>query len=587
MRTPHPHRKAPSLHLARFRPELLKIIGHYSRDRLGRDIGAGITVGVVALPLAMAFAIASGVNPEAGLFTAVLGGLLVSLLGGSRVQIGGPAGAFIVVVYSIIEQYGLANLLISTILAGILLFLLGLFKLGTLVRFVPLPIVVGFTNGIAVLIGLTQVKDFLGLDIAKVPADFFSQLHAIGTHIQTVSLFSVGLGAACLLLLAIWPRPGNPSRPGRLAQVTRRILPKAFPAQGLHNTLQRIPGTVVVLVLATLATWLFTLPVDTIGNRFGGIPQSLPPFELPEFSWLTVKQLFGPTITIAVLCAIESLLCARVADVMTGDRHDPNQELMAQGVANAVVPFFGGIPVTGTIARTVTNIRAGATSPVAGCVHALTLLVIMLVAAPLAVHVPMAALAAILMMVAWNMGEWRAFASLKRFPLSHRIIMLGTFLLTVVFDLTVAIQVGLGLACVFFIVHMAATTYVRRVALDQEAPDLAEQVHVWALYGTLFFGSTDKIEPLEASTQPPPAITILDLTSLVKLDSSGLDALDHLRQHLQQKGSQLMVCGLAAQPEIEMKRYGFLDKLGASHVAWNLKDALERSRHLLQPAPTA
>ncbi|MEO7245460.1 MAG: SulP family inorganic anion transporter, partial [Rubrivivax sp.] len=422
----------------RFRPRLLDDLKGYDGARLVADLGAGVTVGVVALPLAMAFAIGSGVKPEAGIFTAIIAGALISALGGSSVQIGGPAGAFIVIVYGIVERFGLANLLIATSLAGLLLFAMGLFKLGALVRYVPVSIVIGFTNGIAVLIGLSQLKDFFGLETPRLPADFFSLIGTLAAHAHTVNPAAVALSAGSLAIVVLWPRSSHlPTAASGMVGRTRRL--------GAY-----VPGTVVALVAATFATAWLQLPVDTIGSRFGGIPQALPSFELPAFTWATAKLLLAPTLTIALLGAIESLLCARVADQASDHRrHDPNQELMAQGVANFVTPFFGGIPATGTIARTITNLRAGARTPVAGIVHALTLLAIVLVAAPLAMNVPLAALAGILLFVAWNMGEWREFVRLRRFSVNYRIILLGTFATTVIFDLTVAVQLGLVLACVF------------------------------------------------------------------------------------------------------------------------------------------
>ena len=393
--------------MLKFQPCLIAALKDYDAETFRQDLGAGLTVGVVALPLAMAFAIASGVKPEAGLFTAIIAGFLISALGGSRVQIGGPAGAFIVIVYGIIERYGLANLLIATILAGMLMFAMGAARLGNLIRFIPVAVVIGFTNGIAVLIALSQVKDALGLEIGAMPADFFAQLRTLAGAAHTFNPYAIAICAASLALVVFWPKS---------------YLPGAWAG---HRWLVRVPGTLVALILATLAVSLFHLPVATIGSKFGGIPQGLPSFALPAFSWDLVKQLIPPTVTIALLGAIESLLCARVADGLTEDRHDPNQELMAQGVANMVVPFFGGMPATGTIARTVTNIRSGARTPIAGIVHALTLLVVVLVAAPLAANVPLAALAGILLFVAYNMGEWREFARLRRFNVTYRAVLLA------------------------------------------------------------------------------------------------------------------------------------------------------------------
>ncbi|MEO0002749.1 MAG: hypothetical protein RLZZ22_441, partial [Pseudomonadota bacterium] len=420
--------------LARFRPRLLDDLRGYDRHRLAQDAGAGLTVGIVALPLAMAFAIASGLKPEAGLWTAIIGGLLVSLLGGSSVQIGGPAGAFIVIVYGIVERHGLGSLLISTSAAGLLLFLMGLLKLGNLVRYVPVSLVIGFTNGIAVLIALSQLRDLLGLRIDRMPADFFNQIGTLWRHLDSLNPHALGLGALCVLGLFVWPRLWASESAFRLQ------LERLQGASALRAT-SRLPAPIVALVTLTLLAWVLQLPVETVGSRFGGIPQSLPTLALPDFSWTSVKQLVTPTLTIAALGAIESLLCARVADQLRpGAKHDPNQELMAQGVANFVVPFFGGMPVTGTIARTVTNIRAGAGSPVAGLVHALALALVVLLAAPLASHVPLAVLAGVLLFVAWNMGEWREFVRLRQFSPHYRLMLLSTFLVTVVFDLTLAVE---------------------------------------------------------------------------------------------------------------------------------------------------
>lgn len=533
----------------------------YTRDRFFKDIGSGLTVGIVALPLAMAFAIASGLKPEAGIWTAIIAGALISALGGSAVQIGGPAGAFIVIVYGIVERYGLANLLISTACAGVLLFLLGFFKLGTLVRYVPVSIVVGFTNGIAVLIMLSQIKDLLGLNIPRMPADFFSQLKAIFGHIETLNPFALGLGLTCLLGLLVWPRLFDTQR--RYAHsLTNRLIQLIQAGEGLHlkratRLASRLPGPIVALFTLTVLAYALQFPVETIGTRFGGIPRALPGFDLPDFSWATVRLLVAPTITIALLGAVESLLCARVADQISGlKRHDPNQELMAQGIANFVVPFFGGMPATGTIARTVTNVRAGATSPVAGLVHCLTLVLVVLVAAPLAVHVPLAVLAGILLYVALNMGEWREFVELRRASNHYRLIMLGTFLLTVIFDLTVALQVGLLLACVLFVRRMSSLFQVAMVS--QTANEAC-----FRLYGSLFFGAVAKIDPiLNVVEGAPQGLEVtLDVQSLQLLDTSGLDVLEQLHKAIVSRGGKLVLTGLNAQPRQVMARQGFLEKV--------------------------
>lgn len=543
-------------YLSPFRPRLLSALAGYDRGRFLKDAGAGLTVGIVALPLAMAFAIASGLKPEAGIWTAIIAGALISALGGSAVQIGGPAGAFIVIVYGIVERYGLANLLISTTCAGVLLFLLGFLKLGTLVRYVPVSIVTGFTNGIAVLIALSQVKDLLGLKVPKMPADFFSQIQVIAAHASTLNLYALGLGLGCLLGLFIWPLLFR-ARQGTVLSARLRKMMHAVEGGQLRSAVavaSRMPGPIVALVSLTALAFFLKLPVETIGSRFGGIPQALPDFALPDFSWDTVRLLLTPTITIALLGAVESLLCARVADQISGlPRHDPNQELMAQGVANMVVPFFGGMPATGTIARTVTNVRSGGTSPVAGLMHCVTLAVVVLAAAPLAVHVPLAVLAGILLFVAWNMGEWHEFANLRRASNHYRLLMLGTFFLTVVFDLTVALQVGLILACVLFVRRMSTLFQV------VETTHTADQAS-FTLYGALFFGAVAKLDPiLTVVESAPQGMAIrLDVQSLQSLDASGLDVLEQLHKAITLRGGRLTFAGLNAQPRAVMERSGFL-----------------------------
>jgi sulfate permease, SulP family len=538
------------LALHRFRPRLADALQGYDRGRFFADLWAGLTVGIVALPLAMAFAIASGVKPEAGLATAIVAGFLISALGGSQVQIGGPAGAFIVIVYGIVERYGLANLLISTMLAGVLLFLLGLLKLGALVRYIPVSIVIGFTNGIAVLIVLSQLRDLLGLPIDKLPADFFAQIGTLWQHLGGFNVQAFGIGIACCALLFAWPRLG-------------RALP----------LLARVPGPIVVLVAATGVVALLQLPVETIGSRFGGIPAALPPLQLPEFSWATVKLLFIPTLTIALLGAIESLLCARVADNMTSfARHDPNQELMAQGIANVVAPLFGGIPATGTVARTVTNVRAGASSPVAGIVHAGVLLAIVLLAAPLALHVPLAALAGTLLYVAWNMGEWREFTRARQFNLNYRVILFGTFVLTVVFDLTVAVEVGLVLACLFFIWRMGTLFKV----LDHDPGHLPPGVQAFELYGSLFFGAVGQVEELPQRVNDDTRAIVLEMHRLVSMDTSGLDALQQLHRSLQRRGIALVLAHVNEQPLSLIRRSGFEAVLGADQIVPTVAAAFDR-----------
>ena len=532
--------------LAPFRPRLLQDLRGYTKQKFALDVGAGATVGIVALPLAMAFAIASGLKPEAGLWTAIIAGFLISALGGTSVQIGGPAGAFIVIVYGIGERYGLANLLISTVSAGVLLFLLGWFRLGNLVRYVPVSVVIGFTNGIAVLIGLSQLRDVMGLQVNKMPADFFSQIGTLSSAIGSFNPYAFGLAMACVLVLFIWPRLWA------VDSQFRRQLDNIQSVSALKAT-SRLPAPVIALVTLSLLAWYLSLPVETIGTRFGGIPQGLPVFQWPAFSWETAKLLVIPTLTIALLGAIESLLCARVADQLSDTpKHDPNQELMAQGIANTVVPFFGGMPATGTIARTVTNIRAGAVSPIAGIVHAATLAAVVLLAAPLAMHIPLAVLAGVLLFVAWNMGEWREFVRLKQFSNHYRIMLLSTFVLTIVFDLTVAVELGLVLAFVLFVRRQS--DLFRADPVTSQGPQ-----RTYLLYGNLFFGAVAKIDPIvqvvEAS--PEPLHIVLDATHLISLDTTGLDALEQLHKALNKRSGRLSMLGLQAQPRSLIERSGF------------------------------
>ncbi len=537
--------QSPTSLLAPFRPYLVEALRGYSTQMFARDLSAGATVGIVALPLAMAFAMASGLKPEAGIITAIISGFLISALGGSRVQIGGPAGAFIVIVYGILQRYGLSNLVIATAMSGVMLFLMGLFKLGTLIRFIPVAVVIGFTNGIAVLIALSQIKDFLGLQVVKMPADFFGILGTLQHALHTTNLQAAGIAAGSLAIIIFWqfwlPRLGHDSPRAKRFSV--------------------VPGSVIALILATLAVSSLDLQVDTIGSRFGGIPASLPALEWPAFSWESARFLLVPATTLALLGAIESLLCARVADGMIDDRHNPNQELMAQGVANFFTPFFGGMPATGTIARTVTNIKSGAASPVAGMVHALVLLLIVLIAAPLANHVPLAALAAVLMFVAWNMGEWRAFLHLRQYRVPYRITLLAVFLLTVIFDLTVAVEVGLIAACVTFIYRISSLSRSETVELSikPEQPGEPAPVAAHRLYGALFFGAVQLVEAIENAL--PKKTLVVDLKNVIYVDSSGADALMNLARSCQKKQVRLILCGLAHQPLDIAKRCGLLLKV--------------------------
>ena len=532
-----------------FRPKLVDSLKGYTREQLGSDIAAGFTVGVVALPLAMAFAIASGLKPEAGLFTAIIAGFIISALGGSKVQIGGPAGAFIVIVYGILERYGLANLILATAASGVLLFVMGLLKLGNLIRFIPVAVIIGFTNGIAVLIMLSQVKDFLGLQVNNMPADFLGILRTLHEALPTLQAPALALACGSLALIVVWQRLF--SAPQGHA-----------PVKGLRRILQVVPGSIVALIAATLIASLLQLPVETIGSKFGGIPSELPSFVWPEFSLANLQHLSMPIFTLTLLGAIESLLCARIADGLIGDKHNPNQELMAQGVANFVTPFFGGMPATGTIARTVTNVKSGGRSPIAGMVHALVLLAVVWVAAPLANHVPLPALAAILMFVAWNMGEWHAFKDLQQFRMPYRITLLAVFLLTIVVDLTVAIEFGLFAACLTFIYRISNLSRVEPLG-PTDSPLLQNQhgqVSAYRFYGALFFGAVKLVEAIEENL--PQKSVVLDLKNLIYIDSSGADALLALAKNCQKKQVKLIICGLHHQPLDIARRTGLLSAMG-------------------------
>ena len=548
-----------------FHPKLLDCLPTYSRHQFGKDFASGITVGVLALPLAMAFAIASGCSPTAGIWTAIVAGLLTSLCGGSRVQIGGPTGAFIPIVYGIVAAHGFANLLGATMLAGAFLLAMGIARMGQLIRFIPVTVVIGFTNGIAVVIFMAQIKDFFGLRIDNLPAEFFARIKTLAGAAHTVDLPTLGLAAGCLLFLLSY---------NRLAQ---------------HLALlRRAPGPLAVLIAGTLVAWLFELPVETIGSRFNGIPQELPAIGFPPLSIHDFGKLISPAVTIALLGAIESQLSARVADSQIDDRHDPNQELIAQGLANLAAPLFGGFAATGAIARTTTNVKTGGRTPIAGILHALVLLGIVLVAAPLAAYVPLATLSAIVMVVAVNMGEWHEFTELRRYSNNYRIILLATFFVTVLFDLTIAVELGMVLACLFFIYRMSELTRIERLPLDEEAgeprflyPDGTMRVAAWQLYGSLFFGAVNKLEELLDPQAGHPEVVILDMTRLVQLDTTGLEGLENLRDKLQKRGCALIVCGLNSQPGSLLRRSGFLDRLGQGGTTDDLEQALAQALTLL------
>lgn len=542
-----------------FKPRILTSLQGYNSQRFLKDLGAGITVGVVALPLAMAFAIASGLEPQTGLFTAIVAGFIISAFGGSSVQIGGPAGAFIVVVLGIVNQHGVANLIASTLMAGGLLFLMGLTGLGSLVRLIPVSIVIGFTNGIAVLIALSQIKDFFGLNVDITQGNFFEKNWALLQAIPGLNWSAFIVASISLAFLFLWPKLFAMLSQGR----TQGTFPKI---------LQSVPGSVILLIVGTLLAYMLSLDIETIGSKFGEIPRSLPTLTLPSIELASIQTLIGPTITIAFLCAIESLLCARVADGITHEKHDPNQELMAQGLANIASPLFGGMPATGTIARTVTNIRSGGNSPLAGIIHAFVLLIIMLVAAPLAFHIPLAVLSAVLMFVAYNMGEWREFPKLKQYSTVYKVIMLATFLLTVVVDLTVAVQVGLVLAAVFFIYRVSTLTEFIPIYLKDD--DREKGIVAYKIYGSLFFAVVGKIENLILNTSHTTKVLILDLHQTISIDTTALECLEELNEELHRAGHTLVFCGLNNQAHSLFKRSGFSARLLPGQIQDDFSSAM-------------
>lgn len=543
-----------------FRPRLLESLRDYSRSRFFQDLSAGFLVGIVALPLAIGFGIASGVTPAAGITSAIIGGFLVSALGGSRVQIGGPAGAFVGLLYAIVAQYGLPSLLICTFMSGVFLFLLGAARLGSLIKFIPHPVTTGFTCGIAITIMATQVRDFLGLRMETVPSEFLEKMPALARALPTLSGPTVLVGLTSLGVIALWPK--------RFARF--------------------VPGSIVAVVGGTLLVVLAKLPVETIGTRFGAgaFPRGLPAPALLTLNWEHLLALLTPALAITLMGAMESLLSAVVSDGMIDDRHDSNQELMGQGIANMVVPFFGGIPVTGVIARTATNVRNGASSPLAGMIHALTILLIVLVAAPLAQYVPLTVLGAVLLLVAFKMGEWEEFLLLRRQAWSDAAVFLLTFGLTVVFDLTVAVKAGLILAGVLFIKRVADTTQVfaHDEATEQghePVPDLPGGVMVYRVFGALLFGAADKLDSVVRRSNTDTRVVILHLAALTALDGTALRGLESLHFKLRRHGRHLILSGPHTQPYFLMEKAGFLDAVGADNVAADLPSAVARANEIL------
>ena len=545
----------------RWRPRLLDTLKGYTRQALAADLIAGVTVGVVALPLAMAFGIASGVTPQAGIYTAIAGGLIVSALGGSRIQIGGPTGAFVVIVAGIIAKHGVSGLLMVTMMAGVMLLVLAITGLGNAVKFIPRPVVLGFTNGIALLIASTQIKDLLGLRVSPVPSEFFSRMAALGVALPTFNLEAVAIAMAGLAVIL--------------------VVPRLWP---------RIPGSIVAVVLATLAVAVFGLPVETIGSRFGGLPSGLPSISMPEFRADLILPLLPSAVTVALLAAVESLLSAVVADSLIGDRHNSNAELLAQGVANVLVPMVGGIPVTGAIARTATNFRSGGRTPVAGIVHALTLAAFVLLLAPLAVHVPLAVLGAVLLVVAWNMSEWREIPSLLRLEAADKAVWAITFALTVIADLTVAVEIGISLAALLYIHRVTETTSVSSVTpeyIEDGRPHILQDkqvppyVTILRIHGPFLFGMTDKLDEATAEMAKFGPIVILRLRNMTAIDATGLHALEELSARLRMSGRTLVMCGARRQPAELLAQAEFVTHVGPENIVPHVEAALDRARELM------
>ena len=543
-------------------PKSVLCLRDYDRNKFLRDLVAGVTVGLVALPLAMAFAIASGLTPQAGIYCAIVTGFLISLLGGSKTQIGGPTGAFVVVIAGIIAVHGVEGLFMCTVMAGLMLVIMGLTGMGSAVKFIPRPIVIGFTNGIAILIASTQIKDFFGLKLDKVPGEFWLRMKALAQSFPTLSYEAAALAVGTVLIIAI--------------------------CRGISI---RIPGAIVAMALGTAVVRVFHLPVETIGTRFGGIPSGLPHLDIPAFRPELIHGLLGPALTVAMLGAIESLMSAVVSDRMSNDRHNPNVELVAQGVANVVSPMFGGLPATGAIARTATNIRSGAQSPVAGIIHALTLLAILLFAAPVVSFVPMAVLAGILMVVAYNMGEWLEIPSLLKLTKTDVSVWLVTFALTVFADLTVAVQAGMILAALLFISRVAATTTVSQVTDDYiedgrvhilQDKDIPYYATIFRIHGPFLFGATDKISVVTENIHKLPPVVVLRLRNMTALDATGLFALEEVAQTLHASGRALILCGAREQP-LELIQQSELPQLiGPENICDNVQEAIQRAEEIFE-----
>ena len=555
-----------------FAPRLLSELRHYNKAKFAADLMAGLIVGIVALPLAIAFGIASGVSPSQGILTAIIGGFIVSALGGSRVQIGGPAGAYIVIIDGIVSDpnLGLSGLMLATMLAGIFLILLGVCHLGTIIKFIPYPIVVGFTSGIAVTIFTTQIKDLFGLTIAgKMPGDFLSKWLVYFQNFDTVDWVTTAIGVLSIVIIALTPKVSK-----------------------------KVPGSLVAIIVMTIGVYFLNTYTDmkvlTIGDQFGEIKASIPSLQVPNLSWESVKSLFPTAMVIAVLGAIESLLSATVADGVCGDHHNSNQELIGQGVANLCTPLFGGIPCTGAIARTMTNINNGGRTPVAGIIHAAVLLVIFLVLMPLAAYIPMSCLAGVLVIVSYNMSGWRTFMQLMKNPKSDVIVLFITFLLTVIFDLTIAIEVGLLIACLLFMKRMAESTQIKVIADEIDPNDetdaevheehlrIPQGVEVYEINGPYFFGIANKFEELMAAMEDHPKVRIIRMRRVPFIDSTGIHNLQNLCEMSHREGTHIVLSGVTPNVYSVLEHNGFCHLLGQDHICPNINVALERASAIVK-----
>ncbi len=543
-----------------FRPKIIDTLKSYSRAQLYKDIIAGIIVGIVALPLAIAFAIASGVSPEKGIFTAIIAGFVISALGGSRVQIGGPTGAFIVIVYGIVQVYGVNGLIVATFIAGILLIIMGVAKLGNIIKFIPHPLIVGFTTGIAVIIFSSQMKDLFGLKMGNVPSDFINKWIAYSHNISSINIYAIIIGVSTLLLIQLWPR------------VTHKV-----------------PGSLIAILITTFVVHFFKLPVETIGSRFGAIPSTLPSPVIPAISWATIQQLIKPAFTIALLGGIESLLSAVVADGMMGGNHRSNTELIAQGIANICSSVFGGIPATGAIARTATNIKNGGRTPIAGIIHSLVLFAILLFVGKWAALIPMATLAGILIVVAYNMSEWRSFIYIMKISKNDAAVLIITFLLTVVVDLTVAIEIGMILAAFLFMRDMMKISSVAHVDYssdngdeDFNRPELPEGVDVFEIYGPLFFGAAFKFKEAMKVIEAPAKVLIIRMRNVPVIDATGIQILKDVNEDAKANGTKLIVSEVnGEQVMMELKKARLLFQIGKANVTDSFEKAIKRSNEIL------